>query len=112
MRLASRMRGESAANNARGLLWCVGRKLPQAPLIETRPDWEQADPAWIRGALRHARDLPSGGWYVLGATSELGARPRCCEVAGRTLVVWQAADQWLAAPCTCPHFGASLAGAR
>ena len=43
MRLASRMRGESAANNARGLLWCVGRELEDvdarsATILRVAPD--------------------------------------------------------------------------
>jgi isorenieratene synthase len=106
------MRGETQVRSARGALWCVGRKLPYVPLIETRPEWEQADPVWIRGALRHAQELPSGGWYVLAESAALGDRPLCSDVAGRSLVAWRAGERLLAAPCTCPHMGASLADAR
>jgi isorenieratene synthase len=90
----------------------VGRKLPHAPVVEARPDWEQADPSWIRGALRHSQELPSGGWYVVAACSEIGARPSCREVAGRSLVAWRGRDRLLVAACTCPHMGASLADAQ
>ena len=104
--------GNTPANNSRGALWCVGRKLPHAPMREARPDWEQADPAWIRGALRHAQELPSGGWYVIAPSAAFGERPQCSEIAGRSLVAWRVGDRLLAAPCTCPHMGASLADAH
>jgi isorenieratene synthase len=112
MALAQRSRGNTGQGGARGSLWCFGRKLPHAPLIETRPDWEQADPAWIRNALRQAQELPSGGWYVVAPTRAIGERPLCCEVAGRALVAWRAGDRLLVAPSTCPHLGASLCGAE
>jgi len=41
-----------------------GRALPEAPVLDTRPDWEQADPRWIRAALQRSQQLPSGGAMV------------------------------------------------
>jgi hypothetical protein len=112
MQLAQHSRGNGARKGARGSLWRFGRKLPNLPVLETRPDWEQADPAWIRNALRHSQELPSGGWYVFAPSRSIGEHPRCGEIAGRALVAWRAADRVLAAPSTCPHMGASLAGAK
>jgi phenylpropionate dioxygenase-like ring-hydroxylating dioxygenase large terminal subunit len=93
-------------------LHVFGRELAQAPSIDTRPDWEQADPAWIKRALTHSQALPTGGWYVLDGSRAIGATPRRFEVEGRALVVWRDAHGLLAAPEACPHLGASLANAR
>jgi hypothetical protein len=90
----------------------IGRGLPPAPPPDPRPDWEQADLAWIRGALEHAQALPSGGWYVVDASRAIVERPRCVSVLGRALVVWRSGRELLAAPNDCPHMGASLAQGR
>lgn len=94
-------------SSSRSLL--LGRKLGPAPAIDRRPDWQQADPTWIRNALARVSVLPSGGWYVIDASRSFGARPRCVQVAGQTLVVWRGEHGLLAAPNACPHMGASLA---
>ena len=73
------------------------------------PDWQQSDPRWIRGALRHALLLPSGGWHVIDAVRAIGGRPLRYWVEGRELVVWRGAEGLLVAPNACPHLGASLA---
>ena len=89
--------------------WHIGRKLPPAGAVDPRPDWQQADVRWIRGALERARALPSGGWYVLDASRSFGRKPRCMQVEGRNLVIWRDADgSLLAAPNACPHLGAAL----
>ena len=93
---------------ARASLLCVGRKLPRAPAVPVGARWRQADPVWIREALRHSQTLPSGGWYVLDASSAFGDRPRRIDVAGRSLVAWRAGAQLLVAPNACPHMGAAL----
>jgi isorenieratene synthase len=86
--------------------------LPAAPPQLPGAAWQQADPGWIRDALRMSQALPSGGWYVLDASDAFEAAPRRVDVAGRALVVWRAGDQLLAAPNACPHMGAPLEDAR
>lgn len=75
-------------------------------------DWQQADPAWIRRALRRALARPSGGWHVLGASRDFAAAPRRVTALGTELVVWRDGDALRVAPDTCPHMGASLATGR
>jgi nitrite reductase/ring-hydroxylating ferredoxin subunit len=89
-----------------------GRALPPAPVLDTRPDWQQADPRWIRAALQRSQELPSGGWYVLDASDSFGDTPRRMQVHGLQLVVWRAGQRLLAARDACPHMGAALSGGR
>ena len=77
--------------------------------LQRLPDWQQSDPKWIRGALRRARALPSGGWHVIDAVRAIEEEPRRYRVADRELVVWRGAGGLLVAPNACPHLGASLA---
>lgn len=53
---------------------------------------------------------PSGNWYVVGATRDVGAdRPLARTVAGQEVVVWRDAEGGLVAgPGVCPHLGAPL----
>jgi isorenieratene synthase len=90
----------------------VGRTLPAAPARDARPDWEQADAAWIARALAASQRLPSGGWYALDAQRAFTSRPRCVWVRGRPLVVWRDGTTLRAGPDTCPHLGASLSTGR
>lgn len=90
-----------------------GKALPEAPVIDTRPDHEQADPAWIRRALAQSQAKPCGGWYVLDASRSFGpAAPRALSVAGRPLVVFRSGSQLVAARDVCPHMGAALSAGR
>jgi len=89
-----------------------GRPLPDAPGVDNRPDWQQADVAWIRGALALSQRLPSGGWYALDAVRAFSERPRCIAVDGRPLVVFRHGGRLLVAPDACPHLGASLSCGR
>jgi hypothetical protein len=93
-------------------LFRLGRKLPPEGFEDDLPDYEQAEPSWIRHALRRAEGLPSGGWYAIGASRAFGEQPRCVTVAGRALVVFRANGQLVAAPNACPHMGAPLAAGR
>ena len=86
-----------------------GRRLPAAATISTEPDWKQSRPNWIDKALAKSQTLPSGGWYVLGSTREIGSGPRRYRVAGEDYVAWRGGDGIRVAPDTCPHMGASLA---
>lgn len=83
----------------------------RAPVLEG-PDWKQASPRRIERALGHALARPSGGWYVLGASRELGRRPRRYRVEERDLVVWRDGSALRAGPEECPHMGAPLAEGR
>lgn len=89
-----------------------GRSLPPKPVWDARPDWQQADLAWIRHALAHSQVLPGGGWFAIDAVRRFGAAPRRMRVAGRDLVVWRAQGVLHAAPDACPHMGASLSEGR
>jgi isorenieratene synthase len=93
-------------------LGSFGRALPIARAVDDRPDWVQADPAWIRRALASSQRLPSGGWYVLDDRRSISGRPRSVSVNGRELVVFRHASGVLAAPDACPHLGASLGCGR
>jgi hypothetical protein len=84
------------------------------PWSAQRPTWQDAKPAVIAGAVERARALPSGNWFVLGASAEItGARPLGCVVAGQEVVAWRDAHgTLLAGPGRCPHLGAPLGDGR
>jgi phenylpropionate dioxygenase-like ring-hydroxylating dioxygenase large terminal subunit len=103
--------GHAAARLRRGV-YVFGQTLPAAPPSDPRPDWQQADPAWMRRALARSQALPGGGWYVLDATRSFGAAPRRVSLLGRELVVWRAGTQLMAALDACPHLGAALSAGR
>lgn len=89
----------------------LGRALPAATSVDPRPDWQQANPAWIAAALRLSQELPSGGWYVLDAARRIIDRPRCFRVDGRSFVAFRdGGGPAIIAPDACPHLGASLSG--
>ncbi|HEX4353406.1 MAG TPA: hypothetical protein VHZ95_10835, partial [Polyangiales bacterium] len=56
-----------------GSVYAFGRSLPPLPPRDPRPDWQQADPVWIRRALARSQALPGGGWYVLDAVRHFAA---------------------------------------
>ena len=93
-------------------LLVFGKSLPPAAAADPRPDWEQADAAWIRRALVRSQALPGGGWYVLDASRSFGDRPRRLWLRGRALVVWRSGSQLMAAGDVCPHLGAALSEGR
>ena len=80
-----------------------------APVI-IKPDWEQADPAYIAKALRHSQQVDAGGWYVVGGSLGIrSARASGTTIAGRELVTWRdERGQVQVAPGACPHLGARL----
>lgn len=96
-------------------MWTFGRapqSIDRAADLRTAPDWKQADPRWIRQALGRALAKPSGGWYVMDASSSVPGAPTPYTVANHRLVVWRANGALVVAPDSCPHMGASLAGGR
>lgn len=95
----------------------LGRKLPGLSVEERRhaaggPDWIAANPRRIQGALALARELPTGGWFTLGASRRihkaLRRGPITRRVAGTEYVLWFDGETVRAAPNTCPHMGARL----
>ncbi|MEV5758464.1 DUF5914 domain-containing protein [Streptomyces tendae] len=84
------------------------------PWQHQRPTWREARPAVIAGALARALARPSGNWYVLGATTDVGPqRPLSGTVRGVEVVVWRdARGRLVGGPGACPHLGAPLADSR
>ncbi|MGA5039774.1 DUF5914 domain-containing protein [Streptomyces capoamus] len=75
-----------------------------------RPTWRDARPALIAAALKRAQALPSGNWYVVGASRALrGDGKLSGTVAGQEVVVWRGPDgRLVGGPGICPHLGAPL----
>jgi hypothetical protein len=92
--------------------FAFGHRLPDMPVLDVRPDHEQADPAWIRKALAASQARTAGGWYVLDAGRRCSEAPRRFWIAGRPLVVFRAGSQLVAARDACPHLGAALSAGR
>jgi len=85
--------------------------VPMPPRERLRPTWPDARPARIHASLEHARDLPTGNWYVAAASSSIRRRrPFGTSVGNHDLVLWRTSDGALhAGSDVCPHLGASLA---
>jgi hypothetical protein len=77
---------------------------------EQEPTWRDAKPALIEAALKRATARPSGNWFVVGASRDVGrGRPLGRTVAGREVVLWRGpGDVLTAGPGACPHLGAPL----
>ncbi len=86
-----------------------GRKLKPAGVVSTAPDWMQSKVSWIDRALQRALELPSGGWYAVGASRDVADRPRRYRVDAEDYVAWRADGLIRVGPDRCPHMGASLA---
>lgn len=87
----------------------------RAPWERQVPTWREAKPAVIAEALKRSAARPSGNWYVVGASRELGARdhPYGRTIAGVEVVLWRTRDGELrAGPGECPHLGAPLREGR
>jgi nitrite reductase/ring-hydroxylating ferredoxin subunit len=94
----------------------IGRKLP--PLDPAtlpgkgRPDWVQADEAFIGRSIARARARENGGWVVVDAARHITAKPRRYDLCDREWVVWRNPDGVVVAPNDCPHMGAPLCDGR
>lgn len=86
-----------------------GRELDAAEPVSTDPDWMQARVPWIEESLERALGLPSGGWYVLCPSADLGPQATRFRVDGRDYVGWRSEGAVTVAPDHCPHMGAPLA---
>lgn len=85
------------------------RRLPVDPHLGST--WRQASRRRIDRALAAAQSRDPGGWYVVGASTELGATSIVRSVAGREVTLWRGADGAVqAGPGACPHMGAELDG--
>ncbi|MBD3579475.1 MULTISPECIES: DUF5914 domain-containing protein [Streptomyces] len=101
-----------ARRGRRGLPLRAGRRVPWE---RQAPTWREARPALIADALKRAAAMPSGNWYVLGASRAVGAggRPFGRTIAGTEVVAWRDASGALrAGPGACPHLGAPLRDSR
>jgi hypothetical protein len=114
MRMTSSPRAPAPlASPSPARLWTLGAKLSPARAPSSGdPDWQQADPTWIKRSLRRALALPSGHWYAVDASRAIGDRPRRYRVCGRELVAWRDGKELRFGPDACPHMGASLAEGR
>jgi isorenieratene synthase len=97
----------ASAHKARLLVLGARPSLPPSgPAVE---DWRQARPAAIGRALDRALARPSGNWYVLAPSRDIGSKPSLHVIDGVELVAWRAGGVAQVAPNECPHMGASLA---
>ncbi|MFD6276047.1 DUF5914 domain-containing protein [Streptomyces sp. NPDC060209] len=96
--------------------WTSPLRVLRAPRWERQaPTWREARPTMIAEALKRAAARPSGNWYVVGASREIGARDRPYgrTVAGVEVVLWRTeAGALRAGPGECPHLGAPLREGR
>ncbi|MFG2833094.1 DUF5914 domain-containing protein [Streptomyces sp. NPDC048434] len=79
------------------------------------PTWREARPSLISDALKRCAARPSGNWYVIGASRDIGSngRPFGRTVGGVEVVAWRtAAGELKAGPGSCPHLGAPLRDSR
>src|SRR5271165_561968 len=86
------------------------RRLPRAEWAAQEPTCAAARPALIDAAVKRAQTRPSGNWFVLAASRQIGGdRPFGTSVAGAEVVAWRDAEgRLVAGPGACPHLGAPL----
>ena len=72
--------------------------------------WRLAKPGRIAAALEVAQQQNSGGWFVAGASGDVGRKESVARtIGGREVVFWRNADGGLVAgPGACPHLGALM----
>ncbi|THA51417.1 DUF5914 domain-containing protein [Streptomyces sp. A1136] len=89
------------------------RRAP-VPWERQEPTWRAAAPRAIGASLERALARPSGNWYVLGASCDIGPEePHGFTVAGEEIVAWRdGRGRLVAGSGICPHLGAPLAQAR
>ncbi len=85
-------------------------RVPQPREDRMVPTWRLAKPARIAAALQVAQAQDSGGWFVAGASTEVGTKESVARtIAGREVVFWRNSSGGLVAgPAACPHLGALL----
>lgn len=90
----------------------IGRRPARPAERPTLPDWAAASPARIARAYAAASVKSAGGWYAVDDSRRIGTTPVAYMIAGTELVLWRDEAVLHAAPASCPHLGASLAGAH
>lgn len=87
-------------------------RLPVGPRDRLESTHRGAKPARIARALKTAMARDPGGWFVVGASEDVGrSRSVARTIDGREVVVWRGrSGELLAGPGMCPHLGASLGG--
>lgn len=86
--------------------------IPRIEWSRQKPTFAQAAPSVIAAALARSQRRPSGNWYVVGASTDIGDKPFGASVAGAEVVCWRDGEGALhAGPARCPHLGADLCGA-
>ena len=85
--------------------------IPRDKWARQQPTYAGAKPALIEAAVKRAEARPSGNWFVLAASREVGRdRPLGVTVAGVELAAWRdSEDRLVVGPGACPHLGAPLA---
>jgi nitrite reductase/ring-hydroxylating ferredoxin subunit len=85
-------------------------RIPQPAENRMSSTWRLAKPARIAAALRTAQSRNSGGWFVAGASSDVGGKESVTRtIAGREVVLWRnSSGDLVAGPGACPHLGALL----
>lgn len=87
-------------------------RLPVGPRDELESTHRGAKPGRIARALDAAMARDPGGWFVVGASRDVGrSRSVARTIDGREVVIWRGTSgELLAGPSMCPHLGASLGG--
>jgi len=86
------------------------RRVPQPRENRMTATWRLAKPGRISAALLASQEQNSGGWFVAGASGDVGRKESVARtIAGREVVFWRnAAGGLVAGPGACPHLGALL----
>ena len=85
-------------------------RIPQPRENSMASTWRLARPGRIAAALRTAQSRNSGGWFVAGASGDVGLKESLTRtIAGREVVFWRnSVGELVAGPGACPHLGALL----
>jgi phenylpropionate dioxygenase-like ring-hydroxylating dioxygenase large terminal subunit len=85
-------------------------RIPQPRENRMATTWQLAKPARIAAALQTAQSRNSGGWFVAGASGDVGRKESTTRtIAGREVVFWRnSVGALIAGPGACPHLGALL----
>jgi nitrite reductase/ring-hydroxylating ferredoxin subunit len=85
-------------------------RVPQPREDRMPSTWRLAKPGRIAAALAASQAQNSGGWFVAGASADVGRKESVTRtIAGREVVFWRDAEGSLVAgPGACPHLGALL----
>ena len=87
------------------------RRMPQPDEHALRSTWRDAKPRRIARALEVSQRRDPGGWFVVGASTDVRALSVVRTVLGREVALWRGQDGRVhAGPGSCPHLHARLDG--